>query len=178
MFPYQRSRIDEPTREYLLSLMAQDSSRGVIRHDFQEGFWSLLVDCYPLAQSYHWLTQGLPVPNDLATRRDYYFDSRRLLYWFWNSLCEPSLYGAPRPRLADGTNQDLLQHHLKHLTALSFEIAINTWYSTCIEWLQVCNVDWYYKDARRWPGQLKPWKSGEERAIPQYLAGAMALEYF
>lgn len=178
MFPYNRSLVDETLRTELLGLMAQGSSYTIITHNFQEVFWSLLVKSYLLAETYMWLTGRSEAPADVQQRWEDYFDARSLLYWFWTSLCDPALYDAPRTRLPDGNAQARLYDILLNALILHpFPVAMNTWYSTCIEWLQVCNIEWYYQKAAQ-HSQVHLWKPGEERHIPGYLAGYMALDYF
>jgi hypothetical protein len=178
MFLYNPMLANELTKTDLLRMMASNSSENIVCHDFEHVYWGLLVEHYPLEEPFHWLMRGQPTPSDLYQRQDYYFDNRRLCYWFWNSLCEPTLYGEARQRLPDGTlRKDFSRDFLTELTVLPFEVAINTWYAVCVEWLQICSIDWYYKEVKRYP-QLKIWKPGEERHIPGYLAGMVALIYF
>ena len=140
-------------------------------------FWSLLVQSYPLEESYRWLSKEEEIPADLYQKKDYYFDRRRLCYWFWDELCKLD-YGSLQQRLANGyRSKYLIENILTELAGLSFFSALYTWFATCEEYLQVCNIDWYMDQNQQSPEQFRIWKDGEEKEIPRYLAGLMALIY-
>jgi hypothetical protein len=137
-------------------------------------FWDLLVQTHSLEESFRWLSNEEMIPADLYQGKDYYFDRRRLCYWFWNELSKLD-YGSLQQRLANGSRSNRpIENILAELAGLPFLSALHTWFASSEEYLQVCNIDWYVDQN---PEQLRIWKDGEEKEIPRYLAGSMALIY-
>ena len=138
----------------------------------------MLVQTHPLKESYRWLSKDKEIPVDLYQKKDYYFDRRKLCFWFWDELCKLD-YGFPQQRLANGSRSEhLIESVQVELTGLPFPSALHTWFVACEEYLQVCNIDWYVNQYQQNSEQFRIWKDGEEKEIPKYLAGLMALTYY
>jgi hypothetical protein len=171
---YSPSEVNLPIKAQALLLLQQSDSRFVVQKVLDVVFWNLLVQPHSLEESYRWLSNEEMIPADLYQRKDYYFDRRRLCYWFWDELCKLD-YGSLQQRLANGfRSEHLIENILTELAGLPFLSALNTWFATCEAYLQVCNIDWYVDQNL---GQLRKWKDGEEKEIPRYLAGLMVLIY-
>ena len=174
---YNPNMVNLPIKARALLLMKQSDSRSVVQYSLDIVFWNLLVQSHSLEESYRWLSNVEQIPADLYQKKDYYFDRRRLCYWFWDELCKLD-YSSPQQRLANGSRSEhLIENILAELYGLPFLNALHTWFATCKEYLQVCNIDWYVDQHQQHPETFRIWKDGEEKEIPKYLAGLMALKY-
>jgi len=145
-------------------------------------FLTLLTKSYSLQDVLPYLYGG-PVPAEWYTRPRR-FDHRGLCYAFWNSYITAftQMPCPARPRLPNGTQPFVGQapddQILFQLTQLPFLAAIHTWLAVVEEWLQICNIDWYWPYVANYPHQLAMWKPGDEASIPIYLASLKATEYW
>lgn len=172
---YNPSEINLPIKTRILLLLQKSDSRFVLQNVLDVVFWNLLVQAYPLEEPYRWLSKSEDIPADLHQEKERYFDRRSLCYWFWDELGKID-YGSPQQRLPRGSKPEhLIDHVLAELTSLPFLNAVSTWLAVCEEYLQVCNIDWYVAQDLE---ELRIWKDGEEKDIPKYLAGMMALIYY
>jgi hypothetical protein len=175
---YDPAHVDGQLQQQLLALLLGASAQQCM-HELDHVLISLVFEAYPLEIVYTWLMPEHEIPADLQQNRDRYFYSRGLLYWFWTSLCDPQLYGPTQPRHPNGVKSSHLHADLLALlTTTSVQTAVNTWFAVCIAWLQVCDIGWYLNE-RQSPSYRgwQTWHPGEERDIPRYLAGTMALVY-
>ena len=175
---YSPKEVNLSIKARALLLLQQSDSRSVIRNTLDVVFWNLLVQTYPLDESYRWFSSDEKIPADLHEKKDHYFDRRRLCYWFWDELGKLG-YGSLQQRLANGSQtQPRADDIMAEFAGLPFLNALHTWLATCEDYLQVCNIDWYVDEYHQKPQQLRIWKQGEEREIPKYLAGLMILNYY
>jgi hypothetical protein len=135
---YNPSEVNLPINIHALLLLQQSDSRFVVQNVLDVVFWNLLVQTHSVEESYRWLSNEVRIPADLYQRKDYYFDRRRLCYWFWDELCKLD-YGSLQQRLANGSRSEhLIENILAELAGLPFLSALHTWFATCEEYLQVC----------------------------------------
>ena len=95
-----------------------------------------LTHAFPIPEVADWL-----FPDTTKIIDETSLDDRSTSVVFLRRLYEQNLSDASE-RHKDGTNNPNAQKIINRLRELhSFEIAINTWLSICVEWLTVCNVD-------------------------------------
>jgi hypothetical protein len=179
---YTPTLVDTPTKTHLVEVLAAYGSAGIMQGTLDDVFLALLTKQYPLQDVLPYLYDG-PVPAEWYSRPRR-FDHRGLCLWFWNSYIRvfTEMPRPVRPRLPDGTQPFVGQapddQLLFHLTQLPFLAAIHTWLAVVEEWLQICNVDWYWPYVAKYPNQLAMWKPGDEVSIPIYLASLKATDYW
>jgi hypothetical protein len=173
---YDPTLVDQSTKEALLRILPHYIARFTL--DLLENvWWKLLTNYYPLDETYHWLSEEKSAPLDVYERQKVYFDPRNVIQMFWQIFyTDPVLAGAPaRPRLSDGSRmppEEVNATILSLLTGFPFVVAINTWIAVSAEWLQICNVDWYYERAKK-EGQAIP----SDQITAAYLAGRIDYYY-
>jgi hypothetical protein len=151
-------------------------SQMVFFHILEDVYIDLLFTRYRLLDIYEWLTGVVPHPSQTDRMLGNTIIDRSVRRFFWLSLYDQGTFDPSLRRVPDGTRSVdpmLKEHMLERLTAFPFEVAVNTWFATCVVWLQVCNIDQLHRDLF----------TGED-AIPiqdvtaQYVAGMMEWQYF
>jgi len=97
---------------------------------------AILSHMFPTSEVYYWLS-----PNITETTGENLLDDRSTSVVFLERLMSQDLQNA-NERLKDGITRPNVQKITDRFTELpSFDVAINTWSSICVEWLAICNVD-------------------------------------
>jgi hypothetical protein len=175
---YRPTLVDSATHAGCLALLTQMPAMESM-YRLHDVYLSLITQWRPADAAYQWFFATTdPAPVDLQDRLGWYYDSRRMLYWFWTCLAAYRGYQWIVPRLPSGSAVVTETPFLALLHQCSFDQAINTWFAVCISWLERCDYQWYLDEASQHPTAGYLWEPDKEIAIPRYLAGTMALIFF